>query len=69
MKDGYEATVKNHKKAVVGLSVAFETLGKYEQSKRVDDELGSIKGLGSENIKCLLNMGIDNVGLLVLLAR
>ena len=69
IKDGYEATVKNHKKAVVGLSVAFETLGKYEQSKRVYDDLGSIKGLSSDNIKCLLNMGIDNVGLLVLLAR
>ena len=33
------------------------------------DDICRNKGLSSDNIKCLLNMGIDNVGLLVLLAR
>ena len=66
IRDGYEATVQNNKKAVAELQSDFESAGKHEH---VWDEIGSIKGISAVNIRCLNKMGITNVGLLVLLAR
>ena len=69
IRDGYEATVQNNKKAVAELQSDLESAGKHEQAEHVWDEIGSIKGISAVNIRCLNKMGITNIGLLVLLAR